>query len=238
MEEIIRRFLAVDYYTDYSVGSGDAYGSGDGSGYSDGSGYDDETGDGSGYSDGCGAGSGYGYGSGYSDGYGDDCGNGSCYGAACGAGLSTYNWQKIYVVDTIATLIDSVHGQYAKGSIINSDLTLSPCYIARCGNCFAHGETLEMAKCDAEAKALQYEPIENRIERFKSTYPDMDATVSNAELYKWHNILTGSCEFGRKSFAKEHDIDIDNGSMTVREFIELTKDAFGGGIIKRLKENY
>lgn len=62
--------------------------------------------------------------------------------------------------------------------------------------------------------------------------------MSNAELYKWHNVLTGSCEFGRNKFAREHDIDIENGSMTVRDFIDLTKEAFGGQVIKQLKEQY
>ena len=142
------------------------------------------------------------------------------------------------MVDKIATLIDSVHGQYARGSIVNSDLTLTPCYIARSGNCFAHGKTLEDARRDAEAKALKKESIEQRIERFKSNYPGVDAKVSNTELYKWHNVLTGSCEFGRKQFAREHNIDIEHGSMTVREFINLTKYAFGGQVIKQLKETY
>ncbi len=142
------------------------------------------------------------------------------------------------MVDDTATLFDSVHGQYARGSIVKSDLTLTPCYIARSGDYFAHGETLEEARRDAEAKALQNEPIEQRIERFKTNYPDVDASVRNAELYKWHNVLTGSCEFGRKEFARQHGIDIENGSMTVRDFVELTKDAFGGQVIKQLKEAY
>ena len=142
------------------------------------------------------------------------------------------------MVDEVPTLIDYVHGQYAKGSIVNSDLTLTPCYIARSGDFFAHGETLGDAVRDAEAKALQNEPIEKRIERFKISYPDADSVVDNAELYKWHNTLTGSCAYGRKQFARDHGIDIEAGSMTVREFVELTKDAFGGQVIKQLKEAY
>ncbi len=211
-EEIIRRFLSV------SSGSGYGSGYGSGSGYGDGSG--------SGDGDGNGSGPGSGDGNGYGDGYGD------------GDGLSTYNGQKIYMVDDTVTLIDSVHGQYARGSIVNSDLTLTPCYIARSGDYFSHGETLKEARRDAEAKALRNEPIEQRIERFKTNYPDADATVANDDLYKWHNVLTGSCEFGRKQFAKDHNIDIEHGSMTVKEFIKLTKDAFGGQVIKQLKEAY
>ena len=192
----------------------------DGSGYGSGSGY--------GYSDGSGDGSGYG------DGYGDGYGSGS----GDGDGLSTYNGQNIYIIDDTPTLIDLVHGQFAKGNIVNSDLTLTPCYIARCGDYIAHGSTLEDARRDAGEKALKNEPIEQRIERFKAAYPDIKQNVANAELYKWHNVLTGSCEFGRKAFAKEHDIDIENGCMTVRAFFELTKNAFGGRVIKQLKDAY
>ena len=186
----------------------------------------DGSGDGSGYGSGDGSGSGYGYGSGSGDGSSD------------GDGLLTYNGQTIYMVDNTATLIDSVHGQYARGSIINPDLTLTPCYIARCGDYFAHGNTLESALRDAEAKALEHEPIEQRINRFKATYPDVDAAVNNSDLYKWHNVLTGSCEFGRKQFARDHDIDMEHGTMTVHEFINLTKSAFGGQVIKQLKDAY
>ena len=41
---------------------------------------------------------------------------------------------------------------------------------------------------------------------------------------------------GRKSFALTHDIDIENDRMTVREFVGLTKDSFGGGVIRALAE--
>ena len=124
------------------------------------------------------------------------------------------------------------------GSIVKSDLTLSHCYIARCGDFFAHGKTLFEAVRDAERKALENEPIDSRIDRFVATYPDIDNIVNNVDLYKWHNVLTGSCEFGRRQFAKDHSIDIENGTMTIREFVELTKSAFGGDVISQLKSKY
>ncbi|MBQ0088525.1 MAG: hypothetical protein KBT27_04240 [Prevotellaceae bacterium] len=171
---------------------------------------------------------------GYGDGYG--CGSGDGYGD--GDGLTLYNGQNVYVIDDTPTLIDSVHGQYARGSIINEDLTLTPCYIARCGDYFAHGKTLAEAVRDAEGKALENEPIDSRIDRFVATYPNADTVVNNTDLYMWHNVLTGSCEFGRKQFAKDHNIDIEHGSMSVREFIELTKNAFGCDVISQLKSKY
>ena len=39
---------------------------------------------------------------------------------------------------------------------------------------------------------------------------------------------------GRQQFAKDHGVDLD-GEMTVEEFIKLTKNSFGGDIIKRLE---
>lgn len=54
------------------------------------------------------------------------------------------------------------------------------------------------------------------------------------ELYKWHNILTGSCEFGRREFCKDHKIDIDKDLLTVNEFIALTVNEYGGDIITQL----
>lgn len=49
-------------------------------------------------------------------------------------------------------------------------------------------------------------------------------------------MLTGSCEMGRQSFARDHEIDIEHDMMTPEEFIDLTKDAYGGSIIRKLKE--
>ena len=69
-------------------------------------------------------------------------------------------------------------------------------------------------------------------ERFK-----LDKTYPAKEFYIWHNKLTGSCEMGRKAFVKDHGIDIENDSMTVAEFIHLTKDSYGGSIIKKLAED-
>ena len=182
----------------------------------------DEFPDGSGDGDG----SGYGYGDGDGSGYGD------------GDGIKTYNGQKVYMIDDVQTLIYSVSGNYAKGAIVNSDLTLTDCYIAKVGNYFAHGETLRQAYEDAQAKALQNMPVEERIAKVKQDYPDTDKPIEHSELFGLHNVLTGSCVMGRKEFAKAHDLDPEEGTMTMREFITLTKDAFGGDVIRQLAEAY
>ncbi|MBQ1295079.1 MAG: hypothetical protein IIY21_13640, partial [Clostridiales bacterium] len=89
--------------------------------------------------------SGYGYG--YGD--GDGSGSGDGYGDGYGYNIEYFNSQRVYKIDDINTLIDSVHGNYAKGRILCDDLTTKDCYVAKCGNYFAHGETLKQAMSDA-----------------------------------------------------------------------------------------
>lgn len=43
---------------------------------------------------------------------------------------------------------------------------------------------------------------------------------------------------GRKSFAKNHGINIDTDKFTVQEFIKITENDYGGTIIKQLKKYY
>jgi hypothetical protein len=57
---------------------------------------------------------------------------------------------------------------------------------------------------------------------------------SAMEFFNWHNRLTGSCEMGRKSFAKNNDIDLENDKFTVFEFIEKTKNDYGRDVIRQL----
>ena len=220
MEDVIKQFLAVSY--------------GDGSGYGYGSGYGDGSGDGEGYGEGFGYGYGYGDGSGYGEGYGYGYGDGSGY----GEGIKSYNGHEVYRIDDMQTIIYSVHGNIARGATINSDLSLADCYIAKCRDYFAHGETAKQAMADAQSKAYQNKPIEERIGYVIEKYPDVDVPIEHSALFSLHNFLTGSCLFGRKEFAKAHSLDPYQGTMTMREFINLTKDAFGGDNIRQLADAY
>lgn len=219
-------------------GSGSGSGSGDVSGDVSGSGYGDGYGDVSG--SGSGSGSGYGsvsgsvYGSGSVSGYGYGDVSGSGYGSGDGDGIKVYQGQPVYRIDNIPTLIDSVHETYAKGFILNSDLTLKPCYIARVGNSFAHGESLHQAHADAAAKELKELPVDKRIEKFWEAHCDTSKKYPARDLFDWHGILTGSCTMGRKQFCIEHNIDLDSDKFTVQQFIKLTCKAYGGHIILQL----
>ena len=207
---------------DSSSGSGSGYGSG----YGDGSGY----GYGDGYGDGSGDGSGYGYGSGYGDGYGDGSGDGYGDGSGYGSGIKKYDGEDVHMIDGVQTIITAVHGNIAKGTILQKDLTLTPCFMAKVDGFFAHGETPRAAVEAARDKAFEGLPQEKRITAFlnaikpNTAYPVMT-------LYDWHHRLTGSCEAGRKAFAKDHGIDL-SADMTREAFFELTKDAYGGSVIR------
>lgn len=136
------------------------------------------------------------------------------------------------------TIIYSVHGNIARGATINSDLTLADCYIAKCEDNFAHGETAKQAMADAQSKAWQDKPIEERVDFVVKKYPDVDAPIEHSALFSLHNFLTGSCLLGCKEFAKAHLLDPEHGAMTMRRFIHLTKDAYGGDNIRQLADAY
>lgn len=49
--------------------------------------------------------------------------------------------------------------------------------------------------------------------------------------------MTGSCDFGRKQFLKEHNIDLDD-EFTVDEFIEKTIHDYGSEVIQKLQDKW
>ena len=182
-------------------------------------------------SSGYGSGDGSGYGSG--DGYGDGYGYG--YGYGDGDGLISYNGQKVYYVDGLPTVIERVQGNLAKGYIVFEDLRTEKCYIAKHGNLFVHGDTAKSAEKALRDKVFGTMDVEEKIEAFLEEF-DLECKYAAKVFYDWHHKLTGSCEFGRNAFVKNHGIDLENGMYTVKEFIEITRDDFGGEIIKQLEE--
>ena len=180
---------------------------------------------------------GSGDGSGYGSGSGDGSGYGSGYGDGDGDGIGAINGETVYQVDGVQTIFDKVHTHVAKGRILQSDLSTTPCYIVKQGNVFAHGETLRKAMSDLAEKLMEGMSEEERIDAFVKAFPEADKPCPNEELFSWHHRLTGSCEAGRKAFIADRGLTLE-GETTVREFIALTENAYGGGIIKRLKAHY
>ena len=183
-----------------------------------------------------GDGSGDGYGSGFGDGsgYGYGDGSGSGYGDGYGDGVKSINGNPIYVVDNIPTIITNVKGNIAKGFILHSDLSLTPCFIVKENNQFSHGNTLHEAFESLQEKHYDDSTEEERILKFKEHFSDFSKKYSAKDLFIWHHVLTGSCKAGREAFCKDKGIDVNNDRFTVYEFIELTKNSYMGKIIKKL----
>lgn len=231
LKDKINKFLAVDidychvnyydYICDYDSNS--------------------DIGSGSGYGYGGGCGEGYYYGEGYGSGYKCCSGSGdeSGYGYGCGynCGLKEINGKKIYIVDGIQTIFTSIRGNVAKGYIVQPDLQLTPCYVVREDNKFAHGNTLRDAFYSIQEKLYDDNTGEERIEAFKKKFPNYDEKYDNRDLFAYHHVLTGSCKMGRENFIKCKGLSLD-GKTSIREFVELTKDAYGGEIIKKLSKEY
>ena len=222
LSEKIMAFLAIG--SGYGSGYGSWYGSGDGDG------------DGSGYGSGYGSWSGSWYGDGYGSGYGSGSGDGD--GSGSGDGIKSVNGESVYMVDGIQTIIRQVSHGFASGAILNSDLTLTPCFIAKGGNKFAHGETLKKAVAALQDKLFEDMPEEDRIAAFVEAHPDKNKKHTARNLWIWHNRLTGSCEMGRNQFARDHNIDLDNDMISAQEFIDLCCGSYGGEIIGRLEDAY
>ena len=135
------------------------------------------------------------------------------------------------------TVFESVHGNAAKGFTLQSDLTMTPCYVVKGNNLFAHGDDLHKAMAALRDKMFEDMPEEERIDEFIRAHPDKDRAYPNQDLFDWHHRLTGSCMAGRNAFVKDHGLSLE-GETTVTEFIRLTENAYGGETIRKLEEAY
>lgn len=236
--EEVERFLSVKiingsgsgcgYGYGYGYGGGYGYGDGDGGGggYRDGYGFGEYLGSGDGHSNGSGDGSGFSEGSGSEDGNGEG-------GDVSVMNIKTFKGHIVDYIDYVPTIITNIHNNVASGFIIGFDMTLIPCYVAKAGNYFAHGKTLKDAVKDAEAKEMGEMPIEERIEKFIEIFGSLDSEHTGKEFYDWHHILTGSCRMGRDKFCKDNNIDLGK-KYSVRYFLNITKNSYGGDIIKQI----
>ena len=226
--EEVEHFLSVKTINGCGFGESRRYGYCDGYGFGRGTDY--------GYT----RGYGYGQGSIFASGDGDGCiyGSGEKNGSGYGCGvdvmnIKTFNGHIIDYIDGVPTIITNIHNNVASGFIIKFDMTLMPCYVAKAGNYFAHGKTLKDAVKDAEAKEMGEMPIEERIEKFIEVFGSLDSEHTGREFYDWHHILTGSCRMGRDKFCEENGIDLTK-RYSVRYFLNITKNSYGGDIIKQI----
>lgn len=235
LDDRIKNFLAVNNEDDGGFGIGDApstsiYGSGN----VDGTGGDFNQASGYGRLDGSGYGfdtihtynyNGYGYSNFYMDEYN------SLH------QIKEVNGDTVYNIDGLPTIIKIVHGNMAQGFILRKDLQPMPCFIVKGGNKFAHGITLHDAFISLQEKIYYNNPKEKRIRIFHEKFPKYDTPYLNYDLFTYHSVLTGSCRMGRESFCKDMGINLD-GYTTIREFVNLTKNSYGGDIIRELPTAY
>ena len=159
------------------------------------------------------------------------------YGDGSGYGIKSYREKSVYMIDGLQTLIHNVRGNVAKGEYLASDLTTSPCFIVKQDGYFAHGDTLAEAMSALRDKLFEDMPEDDRIEAFIAEH-DLGKPYPCRDLYDWHHRLTGSCDMGRREFARDHGINVDVETRTVEEFIDLTRNAYGGEVIRKLEAAY
>lgn len=228
LEDKIRAFSAIS--NGNGAGAGAGYGSAIGLGF--GGGYGICNNDHNGIDGVC---SGVDVGGGYGCGFGSPDGNG--YGWGDNLGVKDINGNIVCIIDDIPTIITSVRNNIAKGFIVKSDLQFEPCYIVKENNQFAHGDTLKDAFMSLQEKLYDDSTEEERIEAFMKQFPEYDVKYDNMDLFVYHHVLTGSCRMGREAFMSNKGLSLD-GQTSVREFVKLTQDAYGGDIIKKLPEAY
>jgi hypothetical protein len=135
----------------------------------------------------------------------------------------------------LPTVIEQVRGNLAKGFVINNDLITKKCCIAKSGRCFAHGDNVKSAEAALQEKIFDTMDVDEKLDAFLDKF-ELDVKYPAKDFYEWHHKLTGSCEFGRNNFCRNHDIDLENGLYTVEEFIEITRNDYGSSIIEQLSE--
>ena len=177
----------------------------------------------------------YGSGSGSGSGYGDGYGYG--YGSGYGSGVDLINGERVYLIDGVQTILRKIRGNVARGCVLNGDLTLTPCYVIRQDDLFAHGKTLRAAREALLEKLFDDMPEGERLDAFRRAHAP-GRRYPNTDFFAWHHRLTGSCEMGRRQFARDHGIDVEHGTMTPEDFIRLTEKAYGGSTIRKLKAIY
>ncbi len=254
-ERVIESFLSIgdgrgDKATGgYGNGTGNGIGNGCGHiyggnnghiGHGDPDGGEDFQGIGHGFGSGNGFGDGYGgrYGSGSGDGSGEGYGDGSGYSDGDLLSILKIDDVVFYNIDGVPTSINNIKGNLAQGIIPNIDFTFTDSWIARVGDCFAHGGNLHWAVRDAQLKHMPHEVEEKRLRMFVDRYPNPDEPIPVNELFDWHGALTGSCLMGREEWCKKYGIDRENGFYTIRQFVSLANNGFGNETIKRIKNYY
>lgn len=149
----------------------------------------------------------------------------------------TWDIQGVQYIQADGIMSRIVHTRedvYEVEDIINKDTA----YLVTNGEgTFAHGKTLRKATEALQAKMLHAKPIAERLAEFVKNFA-WGVKYPAIDFFEWHNFLTGSCEYGRRSFVQQNNINLDVDTFTVEEFIDLTEGYYGGDIIAQLEDAY
>lgn len=140
------------------------------------------------------------------------------------------------MIDGVQTIIEHIKGAVAKGFILESDFSLSPCFVVKGHGYFAHGKTLKEAMEALQEKIFENMDAEEAIDAFMDKFKKNEK-YAGTEFFEWHHYLTGSCLMGRESFVKSNGLDV-NAMYSVDEFISICENAYGGEVISQLKEKW
>ena len=160
---------------------------------------------------------------------------GYCYGYGSGYGIKSLNGERVYMIDGVPTIIKGIKGNLSWGYILRDDLSLADTFVAKVDGHFAHGASIKAARQAALDKAFDDMPEDESIDAFVESHPSLDTPYS--DLFKWHHILTGSCEQGRLEWCRSHGY-IPDDSITVRTFLTQTWNNYGNEIIRRVAKKY
>jgi hypothetical protein len=221
-------------------GSSSRLGNGSGFGTSDGQGADDSRGYGHGAIGGHGYETGLGNGWGGYDGNCNDLGNSTRQNDGYRFLLKSIGGLPVMKIDGIYTHIRRVYSARLASAYIFApdDFTRRDTRVAIVNGYAAHGETARQALTDAGAKYFATINLGERAAAFRAEFANLDAEYNASDFYRWHGILTGSCEQGRRLFAESHGIDIDNDKLTPRRFFEITKNDYGADRLREVRKLY
>ena len=146
-----------------------------------------------------------------------------------------YQGKPVEYIDGLPCIIIAEHASSAMVDVISEkDYTLSRAYIAEVDGYYGHGSTLREAIDYARAKSLEGRPLEDRLAIVRRAFAKSeDGKLSVGELSEYHNLLTGSCQYGRSRFIEEKNLSLTD-RFSLDEFVEIVGFAYGGENVKRL----
>ena len=150
-----QQILRYGYGHGTSQGFGNVHGSGNGSGSSGSGGGSDLS-------------TGYGWGDGSGCGYAIGDGNGDISYNSYNKDIKVFNGNSVDYINDFPIIITQVHYNLAYGYILNKDLTIEPCFIAKVGSSFGIRKNMKDAFDDAKIIEMdRYLSIMERLEIFE-----------------------------------------------------------------------